>query len=44
MIARWVQPIGTPASPGFTIGFVQACLMAFMIWAGFLAVHHNRKR
>jgi hypothetical protein len=44
VIARWMQPIGTPASLAFAIGFIQACLMALMIWAGYLAVYHNGKK
>ena len=44
MIARWIQPVGTPASLGFTFGFIQACLMALVIWAGYLAVYHKTQR
>lgn len=44
MMARWIQPIGTPASLAFTMGLIQACLMAFVIWAGYLVRNHHGKR
>ena len=44
VIARWMQPIGTPASLAYTIGFIQACLVAFIIWGGYLVVCQDGKR
>lgn len=40
-IARWIQPVGTPASLAYAIGFMQSCLMAIFIWAGYLTVRCN---
>jgi hypothetical protein len=43
-IARWMHPVGTPASLAFAIGFIQSCLMAFVIWAGYLTLQRDNKK